>query len=307
MPMKIILDTDIGPDYDDVGAMAVLHALADSGKVEILGTFSCNKDSLVVPTIEVINTWFGRPAIPVGAPKSKGVSMTASKHWPDTLVSRFPHKTSSTSESPDAVSQYRRILASQADGSVTIVTIGFLTNLNNLLQSTSDQISPLNGLDLVARKVKKLVSMAGKFPAGKEFNVYMDSTASKYCFENWPTPILFSGFEIGEKIKTGLRLIRESGKNNPVREAYRIAIAGSKEDVYGRMSWDQTAVLIAIYGMEPFFTTANGTIRINPDGSNRWDENPTGKHAYAIFKMNPDSIGKFIEDRMMQIPMKNNQ
>lgn len=31
-PKRIILDTDIGPDYDDVGAMAILHALADKGE-----------------------------------------------------------------------------------------------------------------------------------------------------------------------------------------------------------------------------------------------------------------------------------
>ena len=301
--IKIILDTDIGPDYDDTGAMAVLHALADSGKAEILATFASNKDSLVVPTIEVMNTWFGRSAIPVGSPKSNGVSLGAGQHWPDSIVSRFPHQTRSTSQAPNAVSQYRKILAAQPDGSVTLVTIGFLTNLSNLLQSPPDQISKLNGTDLVAQKVKKLVSMAGTFPAGKEFNVYMDSTASKYCFSHWPTQIIFTGFEIGEKIKTGLRLIQLPDASNPVREAFRIAMAGSKEDKYGRMSWDQTAILIAIYSTQPFFTTVEGTILVNPDGSNGWENNPQGKHSYVKFKMTPDSLSRFIEERMMHKPM----
>lgn len=35
-PVNLILDTDLGPDYDDVGAMALMHALADSGQVNIL-------------------------------------------------------------------------------------------------------------------------------------------------------------------------------------------------------------------------------------------------------------------------------
>ena len=303
-PLKIILDTDIGPDYDDVGAMTVLHALADSGKVEILATLSCNKDSLVVPTIEVINAYFGRAAIPVGAPKSKGVSLGAAQHWPDSIVARFPHQISSSRVAPDAVSQYRKILATQPNHSVTLVTIGFLTNLSNLLQSPADQFSPLNGTELVARKVKKLVSMAGWFPAGREFNVYMDSAASKYCFEHWPTEIVFTGFEIGDQIKTGLKLVRHSDRSNPVREAYRIAMKGSKEDINGRRSWDQTAVLIAIYGTSPFFTTVKGTITVNPDGSNGWTRNPAGKHSYVLLKMKPDSLGSFIEKRMMQVPMK---
>ncbi len=35
-PVHVILDTDIGSDCDDAGALAVLHALADRGEVEIL-------------------------------------------------------------------------------------------------------------------------------------------------------------------------------------------------------------------------------------------------------------------------------
>ena len=301
-PISIILDTDIGPDYDDVGAVTILHALADSGKVQILGIFSSNKDSLVVPTIDVLNHYFGRPDIPTGAPKSGGVTISASQHWPDSIVARYPHQYRSTAEAPDAVSQYRKILADQPDGSVTLVTVGFLTNMSNLLQSLPDQFSPKNGSELVALKVKKMVSMAGMFPKGREFNVHMDSTASKYCFEHWPTPIIFTGFEIGSKVKTGLKLVGSSIRNSPVKDAFRIAMAGSKEDLNGRMSWDQTAVLIAIYGTAPFFTTAKGTIRVNPDGSNTWEDNPEGKHTYVGMKMSPDSLGNFIERRMMHQP-----
>jgi purine nucleosidase len=59
-PVRIIFDTDPGPDYDDVGALAFLHAMADSGKAEILATISSNKNELVAPSIDVINTYFRR-------------------------------------------------------------------------------------------------------------------------------------------------------------------------------------------------------------------------------------------------------
>ncbi len=39
--------------------------------------------------------------------------------------------------------------------------------------------------------------MAGGFPEGREFNVYIDSASSKYVFENWPGEVIFTGFEIG--------------------------------------------------------------------------------------------------------------
>jgi pyrimidine-specific ribonucleoside hydrolase len=303
-PVKIIFDSDFGPDYDDVGALAFLHAMADSGKAEILATISCNKHELVAPGINVLNIYFGRPELPIGAPKSNGISMGSGQHWLDTLALKYPHNIRSTSEVPDAINIYRKILISQPDTSVTIVTVGFLTNLAGLLQSEPDSISILPGKDLVRRKVRKLVSMAGRFPEGKEFNVQMDSSSSKYVYENWPTRVVFSGFEIGYEIRTGLRLINMEVNDNPVKDVFRISIPMSEEDKNGRMSWDETAVLIAVYGTNGFFDVVPGTITVNTDGSNGWINNPNGKQSYVKRKMNVDAMSKFIEDRMMHIPAK---
>lgn len=301
-PVKIIFDTDLGPDYDDVGALAFLHAMADSGKAEILATISSNRHKLVAPCIEIINTYFGRPDLPVGAPGTNGVNLTAWQHWPDSLVAKYPHKIESTDNVPDAVGLYRKILASQPDSSVTLVTVGFMTNLANLLKSQPDSISPLNGQELVFRKVKKYVAMAGRFPEGKEFNVAMDSVASEYVFNEWPGQIVFTGFEIGSKIFTGLRLISSDIRNSPVRDVFRISIPMSEEDKNGRMSWDETAVLIAVYGTGGFFDTRRGNIIIHPDGSNSWEDSPQGKHTYVIQKMPADKMAGFLEERMMHQP-----
>lgn len=304
--VRIILDTDMGPDYDDVGALAFLHAMADSGRAEILATVSCNKHELVAPSIDVINTWFGRPGIPLGAPKTAGVNLGSSQHWADSIVAKYPHAIKSTDAADDAVNVYRKILNEQPDNSVTIVTIGFLTNLNNLLNSQPDNISPLSGKELVIKKVKSLVSMAGKFPSGSEFNVHMDSTASINVFSSWPGEIIFTGFEIGWEIRTGLRLIKSDVKNSPVKDVFRISIPLSAEDKDGRMSWDETAVLIAVYGTEGFFDTVRGRIIVNPDGSNTWEDNPEGKHFYVKQKMEVSEMAAFIENRMMHIPVLKN-
>ena len=42
---KVIFDTDMYTDFDDVGALAVLHALADAGECEILGTVVSTRKS----------------------------------------------------------------------------------------------------------------------------------------------------------------------------------------------------------------------------------------------------------------------
>ena len=303
-PEKIIFDSDLGPDYDDVGALAFLHAMADSGKAEILATLSSNKHELVIPSIEVINTYFGRPNLPLGAPKSAGANLGSSQHWADSIVARYPHRLNSTSEAEDAVKVYRTVLNAQPDKSVTIVTVGFLTNLANLLASKPDESSDLSGEELIARKVKKLVSMAGRFPSGREFNVYIDSVASKKVFESWPGEVIFSGFEIGSKIFTGLRLISSDIENSPVKDVFRISIPMSEEDKNGRMSWDETAVLIAVYGTEGFFDIKRGRMVVNADGSNTWNDDPEGKQYYVIQRMQRDEMARFIEDRMMHKPIK---
>lgn len=303
-PVKIIFDTDMGPDYDDVGALAFLHAMADSGKAEILATLASNKHELVAPSINVLNTYFGRKELPVGSPKTEGVNLGSSQHWADSIVAKYPHSIKSTSDVPDAVSIYRKILSSEADHSITIITVGFLTNLNNLLKSQPDDISPLTGKELVTNKVKKLVSMAGGFPKGREFNIDMDSTASKYVYENWPGEVIFTGFEIGAAIHTGLKLINSDIRNSPVKDVFRISIPLAAEDKEGRMSWDETAVLIGVYGTERFFDTVRGRIIIDANGNNTWEESADGKQVYVKQKMSVPEISAFIESRMMHQPIE---
>ncbi len=302
-PARIIFDSDLGPDYDDVGALAFLHAMSDSGKVEILATLASNKHLLVAPSIEIINRYFNRPELLIGGVKTEGVDIGSPYCWADSIVAKYPHTIKSTAYVADAVEVYRKVLNEQPDKSITIVTVGFLTNMRNLLTSQPDNISQLTGSELVKKKVNRLVSMAGRFPEGREFNVYMDSAASIYTFNNWPGEVVFTGFEIGWEIRTGLRLIKSDIINSPVKDVFSISIPKSEEDRYGRMSWDETAVLIGVYGTDGFFDTVRGKIIVNPDGSNKWEDNPQGNHIYVKQKMPVEDMARFIEDRMMHQPM----
>jgi inosine-uridine nucleoside N-ribohydrolase len=299
----VIFDTDIGPDYDDVGAMALLHAFADKGEIKILATVASNKSPYIAPTISVLNTYFRRPNLPIGVPKAPGgVTLTARQKWDSVLVARYPHAVKSNDAVPESVTIYRRVLASQPDGSVTVVTVGFLTNLANLLESGPDRYSKLSGTELVRKKVKQLVSMAGRFPGGKEFNVEKDAAASMIVFNQWPTPIVFSGFEIGMKVKSGIPLIQNASiQNSPVKDAFAIAIPQDKQDANGRMSWDQTAVLVAARGAEPWYRLEPGRFICNPDGSNGWDERGTG-HFKLVEKAPVAEVEKVINELMQHQP-----
>lgn len=307
VPVPIIFDTDIAPDYDDVGALAVLHALSDKGEANILATVSCNAFRTTAPTLSVINTYFNRGDILIGVVKDSTPNYPCDRLFAEAIISKYPHSIRSNEEAMDAVKLYRKVLSAQADKTVTIVTVGFFTNLAALLDSAPDEYSSLNGKQLVLKKVKRLVSMAGSIDSsgkgGNEFNVRADIAASQKVFKHWPTPITLSGLEIGIEIFTGIQLVKDSTiQNSPVKDAYQISLArdGSTK---GRYSWDQTAVLIAVRGIEPYFNYRNLDFDINNDGSNtviRGD-----RITYITMKQAPDQVAKMIEELMMHQPVKN--
>lgn len=300
-PVNIIFDSDMGPDYDDVGAITILHNLADRGEAHILATVASTRYDGVAGVMNVFNTYFKRPNIPIGIPKN-GLDLRDWQHWSDTVLAKYPHKIKSNDEVPDAVQVYRKVLASQPDHSVTVVTVGFLTNLSNLLNTNADEYSKLNGKELVARKVKLLVCMAGRFPSGYEFNVMKDAKASQNVYTNWPTQIILSGFEIGEKILAGIPLIHNDAiKNDPVKDVFRMSIPMAKEDSLGRKSWDETAVLVAIKGYSPFYTLHHGRMSVADDGKNTWDDNGNGQ-AYLVEKVDYKEVEKLINELIQYQP-----
>jgi len=237
----------------------------------------------VAAVLSVFNTYFRRPGIPIGVPKGSGVNQRDGQHWTDSILARYPHSMVRNEQAEDAVALYRKVLAAQPDHSVVIITVGFLTNLAGLLQTGPDGFSALSGVELVRKKVRQLVSMAGKFPEGWEFNVLKDAAASQAVFGGWPTPVLLSGFEIGVKIKCGLPLVGDGAiRHDPVKDVFRISIPLAAEDSAGRSSWDETAVLVGVCGYTPYYTVRQGRMTVKADGSDRWEEDEGGRQAHLV-------------------------
>lgn len=305
IPVPIIFDTDIAPDYDDVGAMALLHAFADMGEAKILATISSNAFETTVPTLSVLNTYFKRPDIPIGIVKGTMPYKLCSQFWAQGIIAKYPHALKSNSDAMDAVKLYRKILALQPNKTVTIISVGFFTNLADLLNSGADEFSSLDGKALVLKKVKQLVSMAARIDqegntGGYEFNVFVDAPAARKVFAEWPTPIILSGFEVGKEILTGISLINNDKiKNSPVKDAFEIAL-NKDGNTIGRNSWDETAVLVAVRGIAPYFNYRKINLSIQPDGK---DVLVSGdKFIYLTFKIRPDKMAKIIENLMMHQP-----
>src|ERR1700729_4357766 len=67
-PIHVIFDTDMATDYDDIGAITLLHYYADHGQAEILATIANTKYPRIAAVLSVMNTYFKMPDIPIGVP-----------------------------------------------------------------------------------------------------------------------------------------------------------------------------------------------------------------------------------------------
>ena len=310
-PVRVILDTDMAGDCDDAGALAVLHALADRGEAEILAVVTNGEEwhESSAAAVDAINTYYGRPDVPIGTYKSGGTAFRKRSPFTPALRDEFPQNMPHDRKAPDAVAVCRKVLAQQADRSVTYVSVGMLSNMADLLRSPPDDISDLSGKQLVERKVKLAVVMGGQYPKEtreSEANFSRHAAATKYAVENWPTPIVFTGFEVGRPIITGKEL-QKTPVINPVRRAYELRpYLGRASLSGGKPSYDQTAVLFAIRGPGKLWHLVRGrnVIEDARNARNHWEPSATGPHAYLVNAAKPDEIAQVIGLLMAQPPKR---
>ena len=339
-PVKIIFDTDMLTDFDDVGALACLHALADAGECEILATISSTRGNASVGAVEVINHYYGRGDLPVGSPKGMGVigAHAGAKVKVDPkaplggrtggdgghykyrkLLADYPgwYRYADSDDAPDANEVYRRVLAAQPDGSVVICSVGFITNMRRLLETKPDAISPLDGKALVAKKVKKWVAMACRYPDGKEYNSMWDHESSRIAFENWPTPIIFSDWQYGRDCFAGRAVAEMNIERSPVKDVFAGNIPSRDEvrkdshkwlrsafGMGGRAAWDESAVLVAVRGIEPYFNAERGKYRMVGDkGADEWaPDAENGPHIRITERMSKAEVARVIDELMTRKP-----
>ena len=281
-PVRIIFDTDMGSDCDDVGALALLHTYADQGKAEILGcVYSSGKVPYGAAIVQAINIYRCRQDLPVGAYQREDVGdpvdkMTAEKLAKDTAA--FKNTIIHNRDAEDQTQLTRRILAAQPDSSVTYLTVGHTKGLYDLLQSKPDEISPLSGQQLVALKVScwvALGALGAKNPEGhfvKDWNFYFNNTApyTRYVVEYFPNPIYL--IDAGHQVMTG-RSLKDTPPGNIVRTSYRDWLwnVSGKTLHEQRPSWDLAAVYFAVEGMGEFLEhPENGRLEFNQENMYRW-------------------------------------
>jgi purine nucleosidase len=282
---RVIADMDIDSDVDDVAALAMLNNMHIRGQIRLLGVVVTSDDPYAAVCTDAINRYFNKQGFPIGVLQNQD-SLRNHSRYTRQISEEFPHKLQNSAEAESATALYRRLLSGSPDNSVIILTIGHLSNFQALLQSGADKYSRLSGIDLAEKKISKWFCMGGQFPAGREANFYRPDPASTiYCINAWKKPVIFAGWEVGEKIKTGGAYLKSIvDKKSPVAKAYELY-----NQFKGRSSWDQVAVYFLLKEHEQYFDIIkNGYCAILSDGSNEWRTDHESKHAYVTFRPGAD-------------------
>lgn len=306
--MKVILDTDIGPDCDDAAAIALLNILSNMGYCKILGIGHCTSNQYGAGTIDAICRYYGNCYVPIGTTDRKGFlcsddCMKYNKWITTNFTNRF------RSQQPEnVVSLYRKLLASENDNSVDFISIGPLNDLSDLLSSSADSYFPDNGTELVRKKVRKLTIMGGIYPSSynkqkyisellgqpycqiSEYNIECDIEAAQHVATEWPTEKVYLGFEAG-LVKIGNCFQTDINKGNPVKTAYTLY---SKDGQ--RYSWDPLTVEYAILSDNPdFHLSPAGMVRFDKKGRTIWKEDANGYERYVQLAKKEDKIAADLE------------
>ena len=214
-----------------------------------------------------------KPATSNHLPRRGEYASKVAYNWPGPLTN--------ASLAPTPVELYRTILASAENHSLHIISIGFLTNLADLLRSEADHISPLSGVKLLAAKVNELIIMGGNYPSGWEYNFGgSDPNSTIYVLDHWPksVAVTFSGGELGGSIVSGQNLLFDPSVDSPTLAAYQWYVGRGS---ITRETWDPITVLYGIVGLEGFAKLGTQTLLkyansygynsiVANNGSNAW-------------------------------------
>ena len=312
-PISIIFETDMGNDIDDALALDMLYKYKEAGRIKFLMMGTNKVSEYSAGYLDIMNTWYGHD-IPIGTVVNGSEKNNAGDKFIRAACEMkkdgkpvFERTIKTHSQFPKAVELYRKTLAKQPDNSVYIVTVGFSTNLAQLLDSPADQYSPLTGKELVAKKVKLLSAMMGHFTDSnfKEYNVECDIPSAQKVINEWPTEIVASPFDVGEAILyPGASIANDFnwGMPHPMVVGYE----NYMEMPYDRQTWDLTSVLYVIENDKNFFgTSGSGTISVSDNAITTFTPDPKGRHSYL--KVTPEQakvIREYFVSLITQKPLK---
>lgn len=284
---NIILDTDIGTDSDDIGAVSILCNLARQGKINLLAVTSCSSTLEPVYTIDLIAEQYG-VSVPVGKCDVPFADDPEHGDYARKICAKYTSRLVGT-PIDNATRVLRKALLC---GNVTLVTIGPLNNIANLLHSGADDISPLNGVELVRQNVTEMYVMGGTFTNDwAEWNVKEDIPSSVAVFGNVTCPMTVIPWEVGVRVRTATNFL--NGADCPMKLGYYVHNNGQP-----RESWDPITAYCAAVECLP--TSAWGNITCDDKGVTRFTA-ADGNRRYVTENFDEVAVTAALEQLMVKI------
>jgi hypothetical protein len=261
---SIILDTDIGGDVDDIVALGLLAKKHVAGLINLLAVVISTDSDADAGAARATLDHYDCDDVPVYAYQGT-IATTFIDQYSTAVRDRFGTVGQSRTAFTDDLIGLRTLLAQVPNSSVKYLCIGGHTSASRLRTSPADGISALTGNQLVTNKITELYTIAGFFnpeTGAIEYNLSRDPTASQDIADNWPTPVIWHGQEIGATVAVSPPF-GANPHEDPIRyawEAYDIA-GGSWSSTEGkRQAWDP---LLALYGSDSAHRTQYGFFREN--------------------------------------------
>lgn len=295
---KIIIDTDIGVDFDDVLALMTGIALQNEGVIGLDGVSVGTARENASACASAVCDYYGfKTDIPVF--HSEKIPCDNTNVYATAVAEKF----NGVNGEEDTVRFLRRKLAA-AEDKVTFACIGPLSAVSRLIDSVGDDISPLMGNDLISEKVERFYCMAGNFSylhpelyTGKfnyvpEWNIVQGIKAAQNFINKVRVPVTLVPFEVGGKVLSGATLPENSLAGFAIRHFYKI---NYKEfpGCFLRQSWDPITVALAS-GLDIAEVSENGTITIADDGKTDFIPGK-GNHSYAFSKYDEKTVADMLD------------
>lgn len=279
---SVIIDTDFASDADDVVALRLAMCFQDQGMLNIQGISLSTTYSRTPLAVHALCKQDGYGNIPV-AMDTSGNGVQVHTNYVDVMY-EMP-KNRDDYEQP--VQMYRRLL-SESDTKVNIITLGFLQNIEALMNSSPDQYSNLNGMELIAQKVDTVYIGGGNSTGKPSFNFYWTGEkvikAAQTVARNLPVRVVFLQSDLSDDTFCGqLYSTMDSHQRDIVTKALK-----ANGQSGGVVAWDVFSIWCAVQDMnenleQSFLEIEQGNQYISNTGATQWTYADTGSH-YRIKK-----------------------
>lgn len=299
--VKVIVDTDVGNDCDDIAALSVLGNAYKKGMVDIKAVTVCNKYMPSFYTTDILLEEYGIDC-PMGFDPDGEAYIWEGHDYAQAVADLWEARSEKDeTRIHPAVEVLRKALA-DADRNgykIKLITLGMLNDIKDLLDSPADSISSKDGRTLFEENVSEMVLMGGRFDDQKyaEFNIVKEIDAAQAVINTTSVPKTFCSWEVGDPVQTGQKFKKYT--NSPQYVAYDTYTEGS----ISRSSWDPLTMYVALTSDCAY--SENGIVYVTEEGYTKFAPNPAGINRYVQIYPDLAEIAGKLETWYTPYPLPN--